>query len=123
MSVYFASGESVVSAAGRELVTRLVDHAVACQPDAIDLLTRISTEVDGDGALALALARIEDIAADLIARGVSPETIRVAALPGRDVFPPGMSRVEVIFRKSASGAGAAVTRQPATPRPASPGSI
>ncbi|OYX51771.1 MAG: hypothetical protein B7Y90_00135 [Alphaproteobacteria bacterium 32-64-14] len=98
------------------LVSRLVDHAVACRPEGIDIVTRINMGVDGDSAVALALARLDGISRDLVARGVSPETIRVAARPGNDIFPPGMSEVEVSFRKAAPGAGEASTRAPATPR-------
>lgn len=112
ISVYFASGETTLSEEGRLLVNRLVDHAVACRPDGIDLVTRINPGVDGDRAVALALARLSDISQDLVKRGVSPNSIRVAAQPGSDVFPPGMSEVEVFFRKTAPGAGDASSHQP-----------
>lgn len=116
MSVYFASGETKLSEEGRLLVGRLVEHAVACRPDGIDIVTRINSGVDGEHAVALALARLSDISQDLVSRGVPPDSIRVAAGPGDDAFPPGMCEVEVIFRKSALGAGDAASRQPATPR-------
>lgn len=116
MSVYFASGETSLSEEGRLLVSRLVDRAVACRPDGIDLVTRINSGVDGDRAVALALARLSDISQDLITRGISPNSIRVVAQPGSDVFPPGMSEVEVFFRKAAPGAGDASSDQPAAPR-------
>ena len=116
MSLYFASGETSLSEEGRLLVNRLVDHAVACRPDGIDLVTRINPGVDGDRAVALALARLSDISQDLVTGGVSPNSIRVAAQPGSDVFPPGMSEVEVFFRKASPGAGDASSHRPATPR-------
>jgi len=85
-SVYFASGETALSHEGKLLVLRLVDHAVACRPDGIDLMTRINMGVDGDSAVQLALARLDGISRDLVARGVSPDSIRIAARPGNDVF-------------------------------------
>lgn len=115
-SVYFASGDATLSHEGKMLVSRLVDHAVACRPEGIDIVTRINVSVDGDSAVALALARLDGISRDLVARGVSPEAIRVAARPGNDTFPPGMSEVEVSFRKAAPGTGEASSRVPATPR-------
>lgn len=123
MSVYFASGESTLSSEGRRLVSRLGDHALACKPESIDLITRINPDVDGDSAIALALARLEDVSRDLVSRGISPESIRIAARAGRDVFPPGMSEVEVIFRKIAPAAGEAATRNTAPARIARPDSI
>lgn len=123
-SVYFASGEATLSHEGKLLVSRLVDHAVACRPESIDLITRINMGVDGDSAVALALARLDGISRDLVARGVSPDAIRVAARPGNDVFPPGMSEVEVSFRKTLPTAGEASTHAPVTPRLVTPpGSI
>ncbi len=123
-SVYFASGEAALSHEGKLLVSRLVDDAVACRPESIHLITRINIGVDGDSAVTLALARLDGISRDLVARGVSPDSIRVAARPGNDVFPPGMSEVEVSFRKSAPSAGEASTHAPATPlRATPPGSI
>lgn len=113
VSVYFASGEAKLTSEARQLVTRMADQAVACKHDGIDLVTLINTEIDGDHAVALALARLDDISRDLIARGVAPESIRVAARPGRDAFPPGVSEVEMIVRKSVPAAGeASSTRQP-----------
>jgi hypothetical protein len=116
MSVYFASGETALSDEARLLVTRLVEHAVACRPDGIDLVTRINSGVDGDRAVALALTRLSDISQDLVSRGVPPDSIRVAAHPGDDIFPPGMCEVEIIFRKATPGAGEASSNKPATPR-------
>jgi hypothetical protein len=123
VSVYFASGEAELTSEGRQLVSRLAEQAVACQPEGIDLVTLINTDIDGDHAVGLALARLDDISRDLISRGISPASIRVAARPGRDVFPPGMNEVEVIFRKGVSGAGDASTRKPATPLRVSPDAI
>lgn len=123
VSVYFASGEAKLTSEARQLVTRMADQAIACQHDGIDLVTLINTEIDGDGAVALALARLDDIARDLIARGVAPESIRVAARPGRDVFPPGVSEVEMIFRTRAPAAGQASSKQQPTPLKRSPDTI
>lgn len=123
VSIYFASGESKLTSESRQLVTRLADQAVACEHGGIDLVTLINPDIDGDNAVTLALARLDDISRDLIARGIAPESIRVAARPGRDVFPPGMSEVEMIFRKSAAGAGEASAKQPPTPLKLSPDSI
>ena len=123
VSVYFASGEATLTSEGRQLVSRLAEQAAACQPEGIDLVTLINTDIDGDHAVALALARLDDISRDLISRGISPGSIRVAARPGRDVFPAGMNEVEVIFRKSAPAAGEASTQQPATPLKVSPDTI
>jgi hypothetical protein len=124
VSIYFASGEARLTAEGRQLVTRLADQAAACQHDGIDLVTLINTEVDGEHAIALSLARLDDISRDLIARGIAPESIRVAARPGRDVFPQGMSEVEMIFRKAVpAAAGEASTQRPPTPLKVSPDAI
>jgi hypothetical protein len=116
MSVYFASGETALSDEGRLLVGRLVEHAVACRPDGIDIITRINSGVDGDRAVTLALTRLSDLSQDFVSRGVPPDSIRVAAHPGDDIFPPGMCEVEVIFRKAPVGAGDAASRKPAAPR-------
>lgn len=120
MSVYFASGETALSDEGRLLVGRLVEHAVACRPDGIDIITRINSGVDGDRAVALALTRLSDLSQDFVAQGVSPDSIRVAAHPGDDIFPPGMCEVEVIFRKASVGTGDAASRRPAAPRQSLP---
>ncbi|MEZ6031351.1 MAG: hypothetical protein R3C46_16620 [Hyphomonadaceae bacterium] len=123
MSVYFASGEATLTAEGRSLVERLVDQAIACRAEGIDIITRINTGVDGEHAISLALARLNGISHDFVSRGVSPESIRIAAQPGDDIFPPGMSEVEVIFRKTSLEADDASTRKPPAPRLPSPGSI
>jgi len=123
VSIYFASGESKLTSEARQLVIRLADQAVACQHAGIDLVTLINPEIDGEHAVALALARLDDVSRDLVARGIAPGSIRVAARPGDDVFPPGMSEVEMIFRKSAPAAGEASSKQPPAPLKLAPDSI
>lgn len=123
VSVYFASGETALSSEGRALVTRLGDQAIACRPAGIDIVTLINADIDGERAVELALARLQGVSKDLVARGISPDAIRIAARPGSDVFPPGMSEVEVIFRRSSVGAGEASTRAPAPLHPQPPGAI
>jgi hypothetical protein len=123
ISIYFASGDAALTSEARQLVSRLAAQAVACQPDGIDLITIINTDIDGDHAVSLALARLDDVSRDLVSLGFPPGSIRVAARPGRDVFPAGMNEVEVIFRKNVPGAGEASTQQPAAPLRVSPGAI
>lgn len=104
LAIYYASGEAAISAEGSLLLGRVGGRAIACQPDSIDLITRIDSGVDGERAVELALARLSSVAADLVAQGVPSESIRVAARAGRDVFPPGLSEVEIHFRKAGNAA-------------------
>lgn len=107
LSIYYARGDAAPSAQAQVLIARIGDEAAQCQPDGIDLVTEIDTSGDGDGAhaIALALARLNNIAEALIAKGVPADRIRVAAQPSDDLMRAPMGEVGVLFRKSPVSAG------------------
>jgi hypothetical protein len=116
-SIYYASGEATPSEEAQSLIQRVSDNASACQPDGIDLVTRIDTRVDGDKAVSLALQRLGSVAEDLVARGFPSDRIRVAAQAANEFAPPGLGEVEVIFRKAKEAADD-VAAPPTTAAPA-----
>jgi len=100
LSIYFASGETNTSPEAVVLIGRISETAASCQPDGIDLVARVDFRVDGERAMALALARLSTVADDLVAQGVSMERIRVAAQTAV-VFPATqLNQIDVLFRKS-----------------------
>lgn len=114
LSIYFASGESTASPEALALIGRIGETAANCQPDGIDLVARVDSRVDGDRALALALARLSEVADDLVEQGVSIERIRVAAQASGGTA-SAISQIDILFRKSASEAPAEVAAPPASP--------
>lgn len=117
LSIYYAHGDASPSAQALVLIARIGDEAARCQPDGIDLVTDIDTSGDGDGthAVALALARLNNVAEALIARGVPADRIRVAAQPGADLMRSPLGEVGVLFRKSRVSAGDASASRPMPP--------
>lgn len=101
LSVYYARGEATPSEATISLIGRIGDQAAACAPDGIDLVTEIDNTGEAD-AVTLALARLGNVASELIASGVPANRIRMAARPGGTAASP-MGEVSVIFRKLMSG--------------------
>lgn len=101
LSVYYARGEAKPSEETVSLIGRIGAEASACEPDAIDLVTQIDNSGEDD-AVPLALARLGNVAAELIASGVPSDRIRLAAHPGGASTSP-MGEVSVIFRKRVSG--------------------
>lgn len=99
LSIYYASGEAVASQQAEALIGLISEHAVACKADGLDLIARIDSRVDGDGALSLALKRLSDVADELVARGVPVDGIRVAAQAASSPAAPNINQIDVIFRK------------------------
>ena len=114
-SVYYARGEATPSRETVSLIGSIGAQALACQADAIDLVTGIDTAGEQD-AVTLALARLGNVAAELISSGVPADRIRLAArAEGASVSP--MGEVSVIFRKRVSGPDDAMApAQPAQPQ-------
>lgn len=100
LSIYYPSGEAAVSQQAEALIGLISEHAVACRADGLDLIARIDSRVDGDGALALALQRLNEVAGELVARGVPVDGIRVAAQAASSPAAPNINQIDVIFRKS-----------------------
>lgn len=99
LSIYFASGETTATPEAVTLIGRIGETAANCQPDGIDLVARVDSRVDGDRALALALARLSEVADDLVEQGVSVERIRVAAQASGGGA-SSINQIDVLFRKS-----------------------
>jgi hypothetical protein len=99
LSIYFASGDVAASPQAETLIGRIGDAVNTCEPDGIDLIARIDSKVDGDHAVALALARLQQIADDLIAHGLSADRIRIAAQAANSESAPGLNRIDVLFRE------------------------
>jgi hypothetical protein len=100
LAIYFASGDTTASPQAEALIERVSEAAATCQPDGIDLIAHIDARVDGDSAVAVALARLNTVAGDLIAQGVPVERIRVAAQAGLSPAAPTLTQIDVLFRKS-----------------------
>lgn len=100
LAIYFASGDTTASPQAEALIGRVSEAAATCQPDGIDLIAHIDARVDGDRAVAVALARLNTVAGDLIAQGVPVERIRVAAQAGLSPAAPTLNQIEILFRKS-----------------------
>lgn len=115
LSVYYARGESTPSEQAAILIARIGEEAARCRPEAIDLVADIDTNGDGEGAISLAMARLNNVAAGLVAEGVPAERIRIAAQARQAALPP-MSEITVMFRQSDTKAGDAAA--PADSRPA-----
>ena len=82
------------------MIGRISETAASCQPDGIDLVARVDSRVDGERALALALARLSAVADDLVAKGVSMDRIRVAAQTAGVLPATQLNQIDVLFRKS-----------------------
>ncbi|MFT3725561.1 MAG: hypothetical protein QM773_18480 [Hyphomonadaceae bacterium] len=100
LSIYYASGEAAASQPAEALIGLISEHALACKADGLDLIARIDSRVDGDGALSLALKRLNDVADELVARGVPADGIRVAAQAASSPAAPNINQIDVIFRKA-----------------------
>lgn len=119
LSVYYARGEVSPSEQARLLIARIGEEASRCQPAGIDLVTEIDTDREGEGAIRIAMARLNNVADELTAGGYPADRIRLAAQASahKDMRPP-MGGITVYFRQSGVGAGAASA--PATTKPTSP---
>ena len=95
LSIYFASGQSTASPQAQALITKIGETATTCQPDRVDLIARINTAVDGQRALAVALERLNTVAADLVSHGLPADHIRVAALSAPQG--PPLNQIDVLF--------------------------
>jgi hypothetical protein len=115
LSIYYASGEASASPQAEALISLIGDHARSCSADGLDLIARIDSRVDGEHAIALALQRLNAVAADLVAHGIPVEHIRVAAQSAPGLSAPGLSHVDVIFRKT-DDASAVAAPAPAVAR-------
>lgn len=121
LSIYYASRDVVVSQQAQALIGLISEHAMACHADGLDLIARIDTRIDGDGALAIALQRLGDVASELIARGVPADRLRIAAQSASGLAAPNLNQVDVLFRKA--DPADAVAAQAASPRPGPSDSI
>lgn len=119
LSVYYARGEVSPSEQARLLIARIGGEASRCQPAGIDLVAEIESEREGDGAIRIAMARLNNVADELTAGGYPADRIRLAAQASadRDMRPP-MGGITVYFRQPGAEAGAASV--PAIPKPAAP---
>lgn len=109
LSIYFASGDVTASPQTQELLGRIGETVSACAPDRIDLIAHIDATVDGAQAVTVALQRLSMVAADLVARGLSADRIRVAARAPEAGEPVvGPNQINILFRKSET---------PADPKP------
>ena len=116
-SVYYARGEASPSEQATLLITRIGEQASRCQPDGIDLITEIDTEREGQAAIRIAMARLNQVADALIAGGYPADRIRLAAQASadKDMRPP-MGGITVYFRQSETTAGeASAPSRPAAP--------
>lgn len=116
LSIYFASGETTASPEALTLIGRIGETAANCQPDGIDLVARVDSRVDGDRALALALARLAEVADDLVEQGVAVERIRVAAQASGGMA-SSINQIDILFRKSANEMADEVAAPPETTAP------
>ncbi len=116
LSIYFPSGESTASPEALALIGRIGETAANCQPDGIDLVARVDARVDGDRALALALARLSEVADDLVEQGIAVERIRVAAQASGGAA-SAISQIDILFRKSANEMADEVAAPPETTAP------
>ena len=121
LSIYFASGETTATPEALALIGRIGEAAADCQPDGIDLVARVDARVDGDRALALALARLAEVADDLVEQGVAVERIRVAAQASGGAA-SAINQIDILFRKSASETPEEVAAPPKS-QPAPSGAI
>jgi hypothetical protein len=101
------------------LIARIGDEASRCRPAGIDLITEIDSNRDGDGAIRLAMARLENVAETLVAGGYPADRIRLAAQASAesDMRLP-MGGITVYFRQPGLEAGDASS--PAPTRAAAP---
>jgi len=114
LSIYFASGETTATPEALTLIGRIGETAANCQPDGIDLVARVDSRVDGDRALALALARLAEVADDLVEQGISVERIRVAAQASGGTV-SAINQIDVLFRKSVAEVADDVVAPPKIP--------
>lgn len=115
LSIYFASGETRATPEALALIGRIGETAANCQPDGIDLVARVDSRVDGDRALALALARLVEVADDLVEQGISVDRIRVAAQASGAGSASSISQIDVLFRKRSSETADEVAAPPKSP--------
>lgn len=104
LSIYFASGDSTASPQAQALIGKIGETATSCQPDRIDLIARIDTATDGDSAVAVALARLNTVVANLVSHGLSADHIRVAALSSVNPQEPMLNQIDVVFAKDDAAA-------------------
>jgi hypothetical protein len=116
LSVYYARGEASPSEQAVLLIARIGEEASRCQPDGIDLVTEIDGDRDGEGAISLAMARLNNVAEKLVAGGYPVDRIRLAAQSSldKDLRPP-MGVITVYFRQTGAEAGEASARASAKP--------
>src|SRR5689334_14989470 len=73
LSVYYPRGDAAPSEQARILIDRIRAEASRCRPDGIDVVTEIDTEREGNGAISLAMARLNNVADALVADGYPAE--------------------------------------------------
>ncbi|RYG33066.1 MAG: hypothetical protein EON93_10195 [Burkholderiales bacterium] len=114
LAIYFASGETTATPEALALIGRIGETAANCQPDGIDLVAQVNSRVDGDRAMALALARLSEVAEDLVEQGISVDRIRVAAQASGGAGSP-INQIDVVFRKTSAEVADEVVAPPKSP--------
>jgi hypothetical protein len=115
LRIYFASGAVTVSPQTEALIGKIGETASSCAADHLDLIAHFDTEADGKRAVAVALERLALITDDLIAKGISPDRIRIAvrAVKTGEVASASLNQIDVMFRKAETNEAAAEPAEPA----------
>lgn len=99
VSVYFAPGDTAASPQSEALIGRVSEAVTSCAPDTVYLLAHVDHS-EGEGALSLALQRLERITRELVARGLSADRIRTATgAPRTDAADVALRQVDILVSK------------------------
>lgn len=116
-TIYYPHGEATPTEQAQLVISRIGEEAARCRPQAVDLVTRIDTSAEGPNAIALAMTRLNGVAAALVAGGVPADRIRIAAqgdeaVIGEALARSPMSEIVVLFRQAPNGADEAAAPAP-----------
>jgi outer membrane protein OmpA-like peptidoglycan-associated protein len=102
LKIYFASGDVNASPQAEALIGKIGETATSCGPDHLDLVAHFDSGVDGERAVSVALERLARVADDLVAQGISPDRIRVAAraVKAGEAATASLNQIDVLFRKA-----------------------
>jgi hypothetical protein len=104
ITIYYARGEATPSKHALDLISRVGEEARSCGPEGIDLVTDISTEIEGDAAINLAMTRLSSVAEALVGQGYPADRIRMAAQAGSEARAP-MGEITILFRSTPQPSG------------------